>query len=299
MTDNQDYINKMYDSSLESQKSQLESDYNENQANLEAEQKKAQKQTDANLARTYVEAAKAQKNYNEVQNAYGLTSGAMAQARLAQDNQLQADMTTIRAAQQTVDADVERQKSLLAQQYASAIAKAQADNDLARAQALYEEAKEAEAQLLQQQKEAASLMAGAGDYSLLAEIYGLTPEQLARLQGGTGGGSGYAAGGYGGGGDGSGGSGITDLDGSGGSGNIGDATGNSSGGRGGVMGQNIRGRMLRGNGQPNGMYDFASIADFGNGNISPENLADMVSTGQVEMYWDGGTVKFRKKENGK
>lgn len=182
---NQDYINEMYDSSLAAQEAQLESDYNENLAGLDEQQEKARKQADANLARTYVEAAKAQKNWGEVQNAYGLTSGAMAQARLAQDNQLQADMTTIRAAQQTVDADAERQRNLLGQQYAEAIARARAENDLARAQALYEEAKEAEAQLLEQQREAASLMAGAGDYSLIQQLYGLTGEQLARLQGTT------------------------------------------------------------------------------------------------------------------
>ena len=140
-----------------------------------------------------MEANKAAKNYNEVQNAYGLTSGAMAQARLAQDNQLQGDLTAIRAAQQSVDADIERQRTLLSQQYASAIAKAQADNDLQRAQALYAAAKEDEDRLLKQQKEAGNLMASVGDYSILANLYGLTPEQLALLSGN---GSGGASGGW-------------------------------------------------------------------------------------------------------
>jgi hypothetical protein len=161
----------------------MEQEYAKNQSNLDARQEAAQKQTDANLTRTYVEAAKAQKNYDEVQNAYGLTSGAMAQARLAQDNQLQADLTALRAQQQNVDAGLEREKALLQQQYAAAIRQAQAENDMAKAQALYDAAKQDEADLLQKQKEAAALMAGAGDYSLYAQLYGLTPEQLARLQG--------------------------------------------------------------------------------------------------------------------
>lgn len=190
---NEEYINKMYDSAQASQQAQLEQGYNENQANIQAQQEAAQKQTDANLNRTYVEAAKAAKNYNEVQNAYGLSSGAMAQARLAQDNQLQGDLTAIRTAQQTVDADIERQRTLLSQQYKSAIAQAQAENDLARAEALYKAAKEDEARLLQNQKEAGNLMASVGDYSILANLYGLTPEQLAMLQGG--GGGGYYGGG--------------------------------------------------------------------------------------------------------
>lgn len=184
----EEYINKMYDSSLASQKETLQQNYDQVASDLEAEKQKQQKAADANLTRTYVEANKAAKNYNEVQNAYGLTSGAMAQARLAQDNQLQGDLTAIRAAQQSVDADIERQRTLLGQQYASAIAKAQADNDLQRAQALYAAAKADEDRLLQQQKEAGNLMAGVGDYSILANLYGLTPEQLALLQKGS---SGY------------------------------------------------------------------------------------------------------------
>lgn len=177
-----DYINQMYDSSLAAQKAQLEQDYEQGLSDLDRQQQQAQKQTDANLSRTYVEAEKARKNYAEVQNAYGLTSGAMAQARLAQDNQQQADMTAIRAAHQTADAEIERQRGLLGQEYAAAIAQAQANNDLARAEALYAAAKEEEARLLAQQENAAALMAGVGDYSLYAQLYGLTPEQLAKLQ---------------------------------------------------------------------------------------------------------------------
>lgn len=177
-----DYINQMYDSSLAAQKAQLEQDYEQGLSDLDRQQQQAQKQTDANLSRTYVEAEKARKNYAEVQNAYGLTSGAMAQARLAQDNQQQADMTAIRAAHQTADAEIERQRGLLGREYAAAIAQAQANNDLARAEALYAAAKEEEARLLAQQENAAALMAGVGDYSLYAQLYGLTPEQLAKLQ---------------------------------------------------------------------------------------------------------------------
>lgn len=188
-----EYINKMYDGSLESQKQTLASGYENNVSNIDASMEKQQKATDANLNRTYVESAKAAKNYGEVQNAYGLTSGAMAQARLAQDNQLQADLTALRAAQTDSDAQFERQRNLLAKEYSAAIAKAQADNDYQRAQALYAAAKADEDQLMQMQKDAGNLMAGVGDYSILAKLYGLTDEQLAllnRKHGGGGGGGG-------------------------------------------------------------------------------------------------------------
>jgi transcriptional regulator with GAF, ATPase, and Fis domain len=211
---NEEYINKMYDASLESEKAGLQQGYDQANAQLEEQQKKAQQQTDANLTRTYVEAAKAQKNYNEVQNAYGLTSGAMAQARLAQDNQLQGDLTTLRAAQQNIDAGIERERGTLAQQYAAAIQQAQANNDLARAQALFEAAQQEEARLNQQKANAANLMAGVGDYARLAELYGLTAEELALLMGKTGGGS-----------AGSGGSGMSGGGGFGGGGTVGAAGG--------------------------------------------------------------------------
>jgi hypothetical protein len=194
---NEDLINQMYDASLAGQKTQLEQSRDQGLADLQAEQERLQKQTDANLNRTYVEAARDQKNYAEVQNAYGLTSGAMAQARLAQDNQLEADLTALRGAQANIDANIEREKTMLSQQYMAAIAQAQADNDLKRAQALYDQAQRDEAQLRQNQLEAGKLMASVGDYTILANLYGLTPQQLALLMpngvpgAGGGGGGGY------------------------------------------------------------------------------------------------------------
>lgn len=194
--DEKAYIEKMYGSAMESQKQELQQNYDKNAAALDEQQKKLQKQTDANLNRTYVEAAKDKQNYNEVQNAYGLSSGAMGQARLAQDNQLQADLTALRAAQQTADAGIEQERTLLAKEFSAAIQKAQADNDLAKVQALYEQAQREEDRLLKQQEAAAQLMAGTGDYSRLAALYGLTPEEVAKLSGQ----SGYTGGGPGGGG---------------------------------------------------------------------------------------------------
>ena len=176
------YINDMYDASLESQKQQLQSNYETNVSALDAEKEKAAREHDDDLARTYVEAYKKAKNFNEVQNAYGLTSGAMGQAALAQGNQLQANMTELRAVQEQVDAEIERQRSILAKEYAAAIAKAQADNDFQRAQALYEQAQKEEERMLQMKMAAGELMASVGDYSILQELYGLSHSQVAALE---------------------------------------------------------------------------------------------------------------------
>lgn len=265
------YINKMYDGSLESQKQTLTQNYDTGVSDIAASAEKQRKATDANLNRTYVESAKAAKNYGEVQNAYGLTSGAMAQARLAQDNQLQADLTALRAAQTDSDAQFERQRNLLAKEYSAAIAKAQADNDYQRAQALYNAAKADEDQLMQMQKEAGNLMAGVGDYSILAKLYGLTDEQLALLNrkyggggsGGGGGGSYRRSGGSPGGTD----AGLTaeeilalmyGEDGAGTTGGTGASTG-------GIVGAND------------------SILSLGKGPISGDTLAGLVNSGEVTV----------------
>lgn len=186
MSTTEEKIAQMYESQLKTQKEQLDTDYKQAVLGLDAQQKKNQQATDANLNRTAVEAQKAAVNNAELHNAYGLSSGARAQARLAQENQLQSDMTALRAAQQNADADVERQRSLLAQEYASAIRQAQAENDLAKAEALYASAKEEENKLLAKQEAAGKLIAEVtGDYSLLGKLYGLSDEEIAALAGGS------------------------------------------------------------------------------------------------------------------
>lgn len=185
MSTTEEKIAKMYEAQLKSQKEQIGTDYDQAVSDLDAQQQKNQQITDANLNRTAVEAQKAAVNNAELHNAYGLSSGTRAQARLAQENQLQADMTALRAAQQNADADTERQRSLLAKEYASAIRQAQAENDLAKAQALYAAAEEEEERLLAKQEAAAKLMADAGDYSRLGTLYGLSKNEIAALSGDT------------------------------------------------------------------------------------------------------------------
>lgn len=180
-TVNADYINRVYDANLDSQKATLDQNYAQNLYNADAQQDSIRRQTDQNLNRTYVEAQKAARNWSEVQNAYGLTSGSQAQARLAQGNQLRDDLTNLRTVQANAEADIEKQRTLYGQQYSSALAKAQADNDIARAQALYKDAKDTEDQLRAQQEAIAKLFAQNGDYSYLGQLYGLTADQIAAL----------------------------------------------------------------------------------------------------------------------
>lgn len=207
-------ITQMYDAQLKNQKAQLQKDNDAANANLDKAQRENQKATDASLNRVAVEAQKDMMNDAEYYAASGLSSGARAQARLSRSNQQAADMTALRQAGLEADAEAERQRALLAKEYAAAITQAQAENDLKKAQALYEQAQLEEQRLLQkqlaeeetlqaqikaqgdlaaqqaklqQERElaAAKLLAESGDYSRLAQIYGLTDNEVAILSGET------------------------------------------------------------------------------------------------------------------
>lgn len=180
---NEELIKQMYGANLESQKQQLTQSHNAGNSALDEAKKQNQAAADANLNRTAVEAQKKAMADAEIQNAYGLSSGTAAQVRLARDNQTAADMAAIRTAQQEADAQVERERALLSQEYTSAIQKAQADNDLELAKALYENAQAEEQKLRAKQEAAAKELAAVGDFALLGQVYGLSDEEVGKLSG--------------------------------------------------------------------------------------------------------------------
>ena len=201
VANNDKLIESMYKNSLASTKDQLQQEYMKADANYLAQKEAAQKATDANLNRTAVEAQKAAMSREELNNAYGLSSGARAQSRLVSDMQTQSNMAALREQQQNADAEIERQRGILAQEYASAIRQAQSENDLQLAQALYDEAQRKEQLLLAQQEADAAALQGSyqqkldaakfyaeetGDYTAYGKMLGLSKDQIAKLNGGTG-----------------------------------------------------------------------------------------------------------------
>ena len=294
MATNEELIKKMYDSQLASTTERMNADKASADAELDRQQKAATKQTDTNMIRTAVESEKAAKSQAELNNAYGLTSGTRAQQRLAQENQLQADLTALRTQQQETDADIERQRSVLAQEFAAAIRQAQAENELGKAQALYAEAQNAEARLLAQQAsaasgqydlEAAELMAENGDYSRLAAIYGLSADELALLNGETG-----------------------KKPDSEKSGDEPEYEGAESGYSAEDFARGVieRAKALLGikdatsSKTPTETYpvDSSSVLALGYGPITADALAELVASGEVEEYVENGYTKFRKKSAG-
>ena len=136
----EDYIRQMYEANLAANKSQLESDYNQNLSDLGAEESKLGQIYYEQMREAQAESDRNRQAFQEYANARGLNSGTGGQAELAQNNQLSANLNALRQSEAEKRAEVERQRQLLGQQYQKAIQKAQADNDLNLAKALYEEA---------------------------------------------------------------------------------------------------------------------------------------------------------------
>lgn len=180
---NEEALNKVYDAQMESQRQGLLMDYQKNLSDLEAQQAQQRAQTGKNLTQTYVDALRKAKNYAEAQNAYGQGSGVQAQARLTQDTQLQKALTDLRGIQMGKDAQVGMDRFGIGQKFRDALAKANAENELKRAQALYEAAEREEQTLVDTQKFLGDQYAAQGNYSILGKLYGLTQDRIDRLQG--------------------------------------------------------------------------------------------------------------------
>lgn len=140
VTDLSDTINRMYDGSLAASKARIDAQYAGYDKTLDAEKSANDALAYENRNSAAAESARDREAFQEVQNANGLSSGTRGQAALAYNVQLQSSLNAIRSAQQTADAEIERQRSAYSEQYAAAIRQAAADNDSARAKALYEEA---------------------------------------------------------------------------------------------------------------------------------------------------------------
>ena len=157
-----DYINKLYDNNTDAAKKLLQESYTDNSGFLNTEQNRVQQQTQENANRTQVEAQTAQDKYTGPK----LSLGAQQQEALNRGNVRQANVTDLQQKQSDADAEIERQRQILASQYSAAIQKAQADNDMLKAQELYNAAKAEEEKLLSLRQSASTILANKGDTSV-------------------------------------------------------------------------------------------------------------------------------------
>lgn len=134
-----EYINKLYDRRQNSQQGLIDQNQKDSNAFLNDQSQAVQNQTNDYVNRTNVEAQKAAQQ--PTTNNRNLSYGATVQQGLTRQNQQQKDVSALNARQAQAEAEVERQRQQLSQYYQTEIQRATAENDLQRAQQLYNAAK--------------------------------------------------------------------------------------------------------------------------------------------------------------
>lgn len=139
----EEYINKLYDATQDKQKQMLTDAYKANTEALDTEKQNVQNQTNQYLERTNVEAQRVNQQYKPE----NVSPAVNQQAALTMENQQKKNTQMLQNQQQNANAEYERMRKLYADQFAAEIKKAQAENDKARAEQLYEAAKAKEHEL--------------------------------------------------------------------------------------------------------------------------------------------------------
>ncbi len=179
---NEAQLNEIYNKKLEAEQLGLQMENEEAMSDLAAKQREGQAQTDEKLTQAYVDALKKAKNYAEVQTAYGQGSGTAAQAKIAQDTELQKALTDLRGVQMGADADIGMKGFDLSKTYRQTLADKTASINKERAEKLFEAAEKEEDTLYETQLQIGQELAKKGDYSVLGKLYGLTDAQMAKLK---------------------------------------------------------------------------------------------------------------------
>ena len=181
-TSYQQLLQEAYDQKRAGKKKQLQAAYDRELAEITGLEQAADRQARESATRRSTQARQDKAAWNEIQTAQGLTSGAQGQALLTMDNQLRGDLTAISQAGNAEAAELAARRQALARNLAAQLEQVQAESDYEEAMALYQLSREQDSQQAQTQKAMAALLAQAGDFSLYGALYGLTQEQIRRLE---------------------------------------------------------------------------------------------------------------------
>ena len=138
-----DAVNKVYDTANSASMAALENAYNQSKVQAEAAKEKIPATYQAQANSISAQSERNRQAFNESAGAAGLNVGTGSQAALAQNNQLQADLTKIRTAEANAKQDIDNQLNLLYTTYQGNIAEALANNEYERANALMNEYRQA------------------------------------------------------------------------------------------------------------------------------------------------------------
>lgn len=138
--DQSGYINQLYDAAVKSAQEALKGAYDQSVLAFDQAEAKVPEQYRIARNQTSADAALQRANMNEQLAASGLNTGASGQARLAMGIAEQNAMSELYRQQQATIDEITLQRNQARVEYESAVAQAIADNDMQRAQALYQEA---------------------------------------------------------------------------------------------------------------------------------------------------------------
>lgn len=194
-----DAVNKAYDAANSASMAALENAYNQSKAQTEAAAQKIPATYQAQANSVAAQAERNRQAFNESAAASGLNVGTGSQAALAQNNQLQNDLTTIRTAEANAKQNLDNQLNQLYTAYQGNIAEALANNEYERANQLLSEYRQAASSAVTVAQNQASLdryaeetaynraqtdaatLAKYGDFSGYAAL-GYTSEQIAAMR---------------------------------------------------------------------------------------------------------------------
>lgn len=170
-------IESMYNASEAAALAALESAYNISIADLNSQAGKIPAIFHESANAIASQSAIGGLNANEYMAAMGLNNGASGQVMLSRNNVLQSNLSANSKAQAQALSDVEAERTKLSLSYQASIAKAIADNDLAKAKALYEEAVRVDNSIVDAAYKTASLQTQAQEQQIDATKYADSLEQ--------------------------------------------------------------------------------------------------------------------------
>ena len=151
------YLSRLYDAQTQAQKAALESAYQQNLNTLQAQRAQIPQQYETARNQAAAQSEVERQRWNEYAAATGLNTGASGQAQLALSNVLQSNLANINRAQADALAQLDLQINNLTTQYRNDVARAIAEGDFAKAQALYNNYQAERDRMIQQQQYMANL----------------------------------------------------------------------------------------------------------------------------------------------
>lgn len=166
-TSQEDYIKRIYAANEQNAIDKLTSAYDQNVMSNQREIEKLPGTYNQSANQAAAQDAINRQRFNEAAAASGLNSGAGSQAQLSMNNALASNISNIRKAQSDAQANLDFQRAQFEAEYKNAIQQAISQNDVQKAQALYDEARRVDESIVKTAVDQANM-----DFAVWKALYG-------------------------------------------------------------------------------------------------------------------------------